>query len=245
MLPSAPMVACSVPSALICAKQTVGRAAITRRRRIRILLSRGGRNDSRVRCSSLAAFWGIRPNQIGPRHSWQGGKSCEKNQRARRVGVFPCDFPGAMLGASVHRVANVGLLGGRIVAVGRTCLLAFVGGVGAVQLLPDVSVTAVVELAVSHRGASVAVLAAVLLLLAAPQLRRLRTPRSAQMSSVQVGCERSHPRKTLVWILAFALSGVVYAVIRAEHRLSDALATDNEDKVTRVVLRVAELPRLG
>src|SRR5690606_14360110 len=150
-----------------------------------------------------------------------------------------------MLGASVHRVANVGLLGGRIVAVGRTCLLGFVGGVGAVQLLPDVSVTALVELAVSHRGASVAVLAAVLLLLAAPQLRRLRTPRSAQMSSVQVGCERSHPRKTLVWILAFALSGVVYAVIRAEHRLSDALATDNEDKVTRVVLRVAELPRLG
>lgn len=130
-------------------------------------------------------------------------------------------------------------------AVGRTCLLAFVGGVGAVQLLPDVSVTALAELAVSPRDAAVAVPAAVLLVLAALLRRRLRTHRSAPVSYVQVACERRHSRKTLVWILAFALSGVVYAVIRAEHRLSDALATDNEDKVTRVVLRVAELPRLG
>src|SRR5690606_1636385 len=47
----------------------------------------------------------------------------------------------------------------------------------------------------------------------------------------------------LCWVSAFAV-GVLYGSFRAELRLADVLDPSNEDKVTRVVLRVAELPRI-
>jgi len=47
------------------------------------------------------------------------------------------------------------------------------------------------------------------------------------------------------WFLAAGAAGVVYAAAWVDHRLADALDPGNEDKVTRVVLRVAELPRLN
>ncbi len=45
-----------------------------------------------------------------------------------------------------------------------------------------------------------------------------------------------------VWALA---AGLALTLARAEHRLADALDPGNENKVSRVVLRIAELPRLG
>jgi competence protein ComEC len=45
-----------------------------------------------------------------------------------------------------------------------------------------------------------------------------------------------------VWAMA---AGLALTLARAEHRLADALDPINENEVSRVVLRVAELPRLG
>lgn len=45
--------------------------------------------------------------------------------------------------------------------------------------------------------------------------------------------------------LLAAAAGLVMTIMRVEHRLADALAPDNENKVSRVVLRIAELPRLA
>lgn len=44
-------------------------------------------------------------------------------------------------------------------------------------------------------------------------------------------------------VSAFSV-GFLYGTLWADHRLADKLDPSNEDKVTRVVLRVAELPRL-
>src|SRR3546814_5993152 len=41
-----------------------------------------------------------------------------------------------------------------------------------------------------------------------------------------------------------ALAGLLLTWARADHRLADALADHNENKVSRVVLRVASLPDL-
>lgn len=46
-------------------------------------------------------------------------------------------------------------------------------------------------------------------------------------------------------ILLCAAAGFVTTVLRIDQRLTDALAEDNIDKVSRVVLRVASLPKLG
>nr|WP_255676042.1 DNA internalization-related competence protein ComEC/Rec2 [Pusillimonas sp. MFBS29] len=45
--------------------------------------------------------------------------------------------------------------------------------------------------------------------------------------------------------LWMAIAGLLLTIVRVEHRLADALHFDNENKVSRVVLRVAGLPRLG
>ncbi|MBP6018356.1 MAG: DNA internalization-related competence protein ComEC/Rec2 [Burkholderiaceae bacterium] len=50
--------------------------------------------------------------------------------------------------------------------------------------------------------------------------------------------------RILLPLLAGAL-GLVMTITRVEHRLADVLAPDNENKVSRVVLRIAELPRLA
>src|SRR5690606_4569620 len=45
--------------------------------------------------------------------------------------------------------------------------------------------------------------------------------------------------------LWLALAGLLLTVARVEYRLADRLHEDNENKVSRVVLRVAGLPRLN
>ena len=103
-------------------------------------------------------------------------------------------------------------------AVGRISLLAFVGGVAAVHLLPAVPSLPALGWSVS------AVIVAVIFL----HWRRA----APRLASVLVCC-------------AALLLGMSYGTMRVQHRLLDALAPINEDKVTRVVLRVAELPRLS
>lgn len=102
-------------------------------------------------------------------------------------------------------------------AFGRICLLAFVGGVGLVHLWPVVPDTRISALALA----------------------------SSLFAALVVGGSRAGWRWVYVLWGAVAVSaGVLYGAVRAEHRLADALDSANEDKVSRVVLRVAELPRL-
>src|SRR3546814_14303077 len=57
----------------------------------------------------------------------------------------------------------------------------------------------------------------------------------------------SMPRRYRLLVLApmwAALAGLLLTWARADHRLADALADHNENKVSRVVLRVARLPDL-
>jgi competence protein ComEC len=49
--------------------------------------------------------------------------------------------------------------------------------------------------------------------------------------------------RTLCWILVAGLLGFLVAAKRAEYRLADALHVDNENKVSRVELRIVQLPR--
>lgn len=65
------------------------------------------------------------------------------------------------------------------------------------------------------------------------------------LAAAAIGMTASYRLGTqLLWITLAAWLGLAYGVIRVEQRLADALHAINEDKVTRVVLRVAELPRL-
>ena len=119
-------------------------------------------------------------------------------------------------------------------AVGRICLLAFVGGVGVVHLLPTLDSVAWAGTALCVFG-----LASLWWFGRAPYF----------LSTEFLGTERlpvasRRPTKAAWIVIAFA-AGLLYATAAATYRLSDTLDPDNEDKVTRVVLRVAELPRLG
>lgn len=102
-------------------------------------------------------------------------------------------------------------------AIGRLCLFSFSSGVAAVHGLPA-----------PPPGWALALASVVLAALPAVLLRRPLKPLSL----------------TLLWVSAFALGGLVYGSVWVTQRLADALDLVNEDKVTRVVLRIAELPRL-
>ena len=101
--------------------------------------------------------------------------------------------------------------------MGRLCLLAFAVGVAAVHLLPGLP-TAVWP-------------GSLCLLLAFGLICRGR------------GRKRGAWHKVL-WLAIAVTAGLAYGSIWVAQRLADALEPSNEDKVTRVVLRVAELPRL-
>lgn len=106
--------------------------------------------------------------------------------------------------------------------LGRLSLLAVVTATALVQCLPSLPEHGVVLSAAS--GASLA--------LGAFALRRL-----AQVPWVARWAWRG------ACVLACFLLATAWACWQAERRLQDNLIADNEDKVTRVVLRVAELPR--
>ncbi|WP_353153655.1 DNA internalization-related competence protein ComEC/Rec2 [Pollutimonas bauzanensis] len=100
---------------------------------------------------------------------------------------------------------------------GRFCLLAFVAATGAVHWFPYLP-----DQKLWTGGlAAVAVASALVFFLA----------------------------KTYRWRLLFplwaAIAGLLITVARAEYRLADTLDSSNENRVSRVVLRIAELPRLG
>lgn len=98
---------------------------------------------------------------------------------------------------------------------GRICLLAFVAATGAVQCLPYLPARA---LWLGLLGSAVILSLTVFLL--APAIRwRVLLP---------------------VWA---ALAGLLITAARAEHRLADELQPINENQVSRVVLRIAELPK--
>lgn len=114
--------------------------------------------------------------------------------------------------------------------VGRLGLLAFVGGVGVVHLL--------------RAPPSAMLLAAVLALAMALAL-------TGFVLSCRTASPARHSRRGILGtlfscavIIAALAAGALYGCFRVEQRLADALDLSNEDKVTRVVLRVAELPRL-
>ncbi len=98
---------------------------------------------------------------------------------------------------------------------GRICLLAFVAATGAVHCFP--SLPSLAAWACVLAGAIVA--SALIFRLAKTCRWRLLLP---------------------VWA---AVAGLLLTVVRAEHRLADRLDAGNENKVSRVVLRVAALPR--
>lgn len=108
-------------------------------------------------------------------------------------------------------------------AIGRVCLLAFAAGAGAVHLLPAPP-SAVLCVCTSMVSLCVV-------------LWRGRRKRH--------GLSCGHPVFAfLLWLAVAAAAGLAYGSAWVSHRLGDALDPSNEDKVTRVVLRVAELPRL-
>src|SRR5690606_33692280 len=124
----------------------------------------------------------------------------------------------AILARLVHHFPNsASTLGNleRASVTGRICLLAFVAATGAVQLLPYLPA----------RALWLGVLAGAAILsfsiyLFAPAIRwRVLLP---------------------MWA---ALAGLLITVARAEHRLADELAAINENQVSRVVLRIAALPK--
>ena len=117
-------------------------------------------------------------------------------------------------------------------ALTRVVLMAFVGGVGAIHMLP-------MPPASWSLGAMLAALAVTAIV-----VRKLRG-----RFAINGGPPFHFPPPTIIFQLSSvavaALLGMLYGTLRVEHRLADALDPVNEDKVTRVVLRVAELPRLG
>ncbi len=101
---------------------------------------------------------------------------------------------------------------------GRLSLLAFVAASGAVHGLPQMP---------GRAWLLGVVLAAILI---APLAARYLPARR---------------RRQLLAPLSMAVAGLLLTVARVEHRLADTLHADNVNKVSRVVLRVAGLPRLG
>ena len=113
-------------------------------------------------------------------------------------------------------------------AIGRLCLFAFATGVAATHGLAAVRPT--------WAFAVVAIVAAVV----ASRLRRS----GSSLSTLGKHCGKRRFVQAAVWLLSAAMAGLSYGSIWVSHRLADALDLSNEDKVTRVTLRVAELPRL-
>ncbi len=100
---------------------------------------------------------------------------------------------------------------------GRICLLAFVAATGIVHCFPLLPDRAVM----AGMLASSALVSTFACLLAPKYRWRLLLP---------------------LWA---ALAGLLLTIARAEYRLADTLDSSNENKVSRVVLRVAALPRQG
>ncbi len=98
--------------------------------------------------------------------------------------------------------------------VGRICLLGFVASGAVVHVLPDLP----------SRWAQWVLLAA------------------AGLFFIPAWRARGRPR-TVCWAITASLLGFLLTTHRAELRLADALLADNENKVSRVELRIAQLPR--
>ncbi len=109
-------------------------------------------------------------------------------------------------------------------AITRFCLLAFAGGVGAVHVLPE------------PPSVALWVCGSVLLTVVAAWWGWYARRDTWASPYLRIG--------PLLWLLAAGAVGLAYGTARVEARLADVLDSSNEDKVTRVVLRVAELPRL-
>ena len=120
-------------------------------------------------------------------------------------------------------------------AIGRLCLFSFASGVAAVHGLSAAPSGWMLVLAF----AASAILAAGLIIRRPACIE----PASVHFSGTHSGVKRQLPQ-TLLWMLVFALCGLVYGSLWVTQRLADALDLSNEDKVTRVILRIAELPRL-
>ncbi len=113
-------------------------------------------------------------------------------------------------------------------AIGRLCLFSFAAGAAAVHGLP------------APPPAWMLAVIAIAIALATSRLRHYGSSRS-------IVCGPNQPRIALQSALCLLISvtaGLAYGSAWVSHRLGDALDPSNEDKVTRVVLRVAELPRL-
>lgn len=102
---------------------------------------------------------------------------------------------------------------------GRLCLLGFAAGSACVQTLA----------ALPGQGAMAA----------------WALPLAALACVVLARCSHLPYSRSALLVLAFVLAGFVSTVWRAEQRLSDRLAPSNENRVTRVLVRVMELPRLA
>ncbi|OWT65876.1 DNA internalization-related competence protein ComEC/Rec2 [Candidimonas nitroreducens] len=63
--------------------------------------------------------------------------------------------------------------------------------------------------------------------------------------AVMLGMRRRQRLPRQAWPLWAAAAGLLLVLARIEHRLADELAPGNENRVSRVVLRVADLVRLG
>ncbi|NYT66085.1 DNA internalization-related competence protein ComEC/Rec2 [Alcaligenaceae bacterium] len=100
---------------------------------------------------------------------------------------------------------------------------------GRLSLLAFVAATAVVHRFPTMPGSQAWVLGGLLLIM---------------LSGLVCLLTRRYRWPILLPLLAVAL-GLALTIVRVEHRLADALTPDNENKVSRVVLRIAELPRLG
>ena len=129
----------------------------------------------------------------------------------------------------------------------RGSMLAFVGGVGAVHLLAEPPPWAVLS------GVAIALWLAAAVIFGIAHIdrgRSLAVGRGHTQSAVDHAVRglsslpfAGRPGFLPALLAAAFLTGLAYGSYRVELRLSDALHPDNEDKVTRVVLRVAELPR--
>lgn len=111
-------------------------------------------------------------------------------------------------------------------AIGRLSLLSFTVAVAGVHFLAEPPPVAVLFFAV------------VLLAGGAWAMARYEANPAPSAASLIPASAR------VIWLFACAAAGLAYGSAWVQHRLADALDSSNEDKVTRVVLRIAELPRL-
>lgn len=121
-----------------------------------------------------------------------------------------------MLARFYHYAATLIHLGFASVT-GRICLLSFVAVTGGVHFLPYLP----------DRALLIGLFAAV-----------------AALSSVLFLFVRAIRWRVLLPVWA-ALAGLLVTVVRADHRLADELDAINENRVSRVVLRIAALPRVS